>query len=439
MSVLVIDDNPDVIQAIKVLLLLNDIPCEGVTAPQQGLDKLRSKQFDLVIQDMNFTRDTTSGEEGKALFRAIRDIEPDIPIILLTAWANLEMAVELIKEGAADYLAKPWKDHKLVTSVKNLVEMRELQEQVNQVSAQRQSRLHHLQQHFDLCSVVVADSAMLSLLEMATQVADSDAPILITGPNGAGKEKIAEIVQANSRYRDKPFIKVNAGAIPAELIEAELFGVESGAYTGAQKARAGRFEAADGGTLFLDEIGNLPLAGQQKLLRVLQSGEFERVGSTRTTKVHVRVISATNIDLVKAINAGTFREDLYYRLNMVELKLPPLSERKEDIPALVEHFLAKEKSISDAAMKQLKRYSWPGNVRELQNTIGRAALLCNQSEIDCEHLALPEQQHSQQLEYTQADIEAALDKANGVVSKAARQLGLSRQALYRRMEKFGLK
>ncbi|MCF2827893.1 MULTISPECIES: sigma-54-dependent transcriptional regulator [unclassified Pseudoalteromonas] len=439
MSVLVIDDNPDVIQAIKVLLLLNDIPCEGVTSPQLGLEKVRSKQFDLVIQDMNFTRDTTSGAEGKALYKAIRDLEPDLPIILLTAWTNLEMAVELIKDGAADYLAKPWKDHKLVTSVKNLLEMRELQEQVSSAANQRNARLQKLKAQYDLCGVVVADPAMLSLLEMATQVAHSDAPILITGPNGAGKEKIAEIVQANSSYKHKPFIKVNAGAIPADLIEAELFGVESGAYTGAQKSRAGRFEAADGGTLFLDEIGNLSLTGQQKLLRVLQSGEFERVGSTVTKRVNVRVISATNSNLPEAIRAGTFREDLYYRINMIELKLPPLSERKEDIAVLVDHFLPSNKSLSNAAMKQLKHHTWPGNVRELENTIGRAVLLSPRQEIECEHLAIQIPQHEEPLEYTQADIEAALDSADGVVSKAARKLGLSRQALYRRMEKFGLK
>jgi DNA-binding NtrC family response regulator len=289
--------------------------------------------------------------------------------------------------------------------------------------------------------MVFADNSMINLVEMATQVAHSDAPILITGPNGAGKEKVAELVVANSQYKDAPFIKVNAGALPADLIEAELFGAEAGAYTGATKAREGRFEAANGGTLFLDEIGNLPLSGQQKLLRVLQSGEFERVGSTKTRKVSVRIISATNTNLPKAIANGEFREDLYYRLNMIELKLPPLAQRKDDIPLLIQSFLDTDKTLSANAEHTLMAHSWPGNVRELQNVLGRATLLCQNNTIESKDLGitLSKVPVEEKVEYSLQDIQSALDKHQGIVAKAARSLGLSRQAFYRRMEKFGLK
>lgn len=440
-KVLIIDDNPDVVKALRVLFLLNDIECDGALNPEQGMDKLQQGGFDLVIQDMNFSRDTTSGEEGQALYHRIRRFDPDLPIILLTAWANLEMAVALIKDGAADYIAKPWQDQKLLHTVACLRDTYQLQKQQQQSYAKHRARIQHLQQNFDLVDMAFADSAMVNLIDIATQVASSDAPVLITGPNGSGKEKIAELLVANSQYKDRPFIKVNAGALPSELIEAELFGAEAGAYTGATQARQGRFEAADGGTLFLDEIGNLSASGQQKLLRVLQSGEFERVGSHKTHKVKVRIISATNSDLPSAIKQGLFREDLYYRLNMIELKLPPLAERKDDIPLLVETFLAPDKSLTAAAEQQLMTYHWPGNVRELQNVIGRAQLLAKTNSIDVSELGIELESCGQQqrVQYSQADIQLALDKHQGIVAKAARSLGLSRQAFYRRMEKYGLK
>jgi len=326
--------------------------------------------------------------------------------------------------------------------VENLLELSESTREVNRTRLERRKRRDALQRKYDLDGLVFASEAMARTLDLACQVARSDVPVLITGPNGAGKERIAAIVHANSSVRNGAFIAVNCGALPGELIEAELFGAEAGAYTGANKAREGRFELADGGTLFLDEIGNLPLPGQMKLLRVLETGQFERLGSGRTRKVKVRVLSATNADLKAMIRAGTFREDLYYRLNVIDVNLPPLSERIDDIMPLAEHFLAGRAELSDAAREALLTYPWPGNVRELKNAIERAALLTNNAPITPEQLNLP--QHSVAAVVRNLDepsrevVESALHKADGVVSRAAQSLGLSRQALYRRMERYGL-
>jgi DNA-binding NtrC family response regulator len=396
---------------------------------------------DVVIQDMTFTADTTSGEEGVELFRAIRGQHPDLPVVLLTAWTHLETAVELVKAGAADYLAKPWDDSKLLATVENLLELSESTREVSRTRRERRRRREALQGKYDLDGLVFASDGMARTLELACQVARSDVPVLITGPNGAGKERIAAIVHANSAVKKGPFVAVNCGALPGELIEAELFGAEAGAYTGANKAREGRFELADGGTLFLDEIGNLPLPGQMKLLRVLETGQFERLGSGRTRQAKVRVLSATNADLKAMIRAGTFREDLYYRLNVIEVNLPPLAERTDDILPLAEHFLDGRAELSEAAREALQGYPWPGNVRELKNAIERAALLAGDGPITPEQLNLP--QHAAVAprnldEPSREAVEVALGKAGGVVSRAAQSLGLSRQALYRRMERYGL-
>jgi DNA-binding NtrC family response regulator len=395
----------------------------------------------VVIQDMNFTADTTSGEEGVELFRAIRESHPDLPVILLTAWTHLETAVELVKAGAADYLAKPWDDHKLLATVENLLELSESTREVSRARRERRRRREVLQSTYDLDSLVFASEAMARTLELACQVARAEVPILITGPNGAGKERIAAIVHANSLVKKGPFVAVNCGALPGELIEAELFGADAGAYTGANKAREGRFELADGGTLFLDEIGNLPLPGQMKLLRVLETGQFERLGSGKTRQAKVRVLSATNADLKAMIRAGTFREDLYYRLNVIEVNLPPLAERTDDILPLAEHFLAGRATLGDAAREALMTYPWPGNVRELKNAIERAALLTGGKPITPELLNLPQVAPAvvRNLdEPSREAVEGALHQAEGVVSRAAQVLGLSRQALYRRMERYGL-
>ena len=444
-TVLIIDDNPAVATALSVLLSLHDIDAEHALDPEAGLARLAVGGMDLVIQDMNFSADTTSGEEGVALFRRIRAAHPDLPVILLTAWTHLEAAVELVKAGAADYLAKPWDDARLVASVRNLVELGQANRELMRLKSSQRRRSEALKSELDLRGLVFADPAMAELLQLVAQIARADVPVLITGPNGAGKERVAEILQANSQVREGPFVTLNCGALPSELIEAELFGAEAGAYTGASKAREGKFEAADGGTLFLDEIGNLPPAGQMKLLRVLETGRFERLGSNRERQVRVRVLSATNADIPSMIRSGQFREDLYYRLNLIELKLPPLAARPLDVLPLAEHFLAGRRPLSAAAREALLRHAWPGNVRELRNVIERASLLARGVQIEASDLGLPAAPASVPPSETgiadepdRASIEAALARAGGVVAQAASELGLSRQALYRRMERLGI-
>jgi DNA-binding NtrC family response regulator len=440
-TVLIIDDHPAVGEALSVLLSLRDIRPLTATSPADGLAVLAREPVDLVIQDMNFTADTTSGEEGAALFRAIRARHPDLPVILLTAWTRLETAVELVKAGAADYLAKPWDDAKLLATVENLLELAEAGAEVRRLRSQRRARKDALARRFALGDGVFESDAMLATLELACQVARSDVPVLVTGPNGSGKERIAGVIHRNSAVRHGPFVAVNCGALPGDLIEAELFGAESGAYTGANRAREGRFDAADGGTLFLDEIGNLPLPGQMKLLRVLDTGRFERLGSNQTRQVKVRVLSATNADLKAMVRDGTFREDLYYRLNVIEVRLAPLAERPDDILPLAESFLGGRAVLGDAAREALLAHPWPGNVRELKNVIERAALLAGDAPVSVAQLGLPAAAASAPRsldEPSRAAIESALAAAHGVVSRAAQALGMSRQALYRRMERHGI-
>jgi len=443
-TVLVIDDNHAVGTALELVFGLCEIRTLNAHSPAEGLALLEREDVDLVVQDMNFTADTTSGQEGVALFRAIREQHPDLPIVLLTAWTHLETAVELVKAGAADYLAKPWDDHKLLATVENLLELSEATREVARLREERRRRRKALDAKYDLRGLVFASTATERIVELACQVARADIPVIIMGPNGAGKERIAEIIQANSAVKTGPFITVNCGALPSELIEAELFGAEPGAYTGApNRAREGRFELADGGTLFLDEIGNLPLAGQAKLLRVLESGQFERLGASKTRTTKVRVISATNADIAAMLRDGRFREDLFYRLNVIELRLPPLAERRDDIVPLAEHFLEARATLDEGARAALVAHTWPGNVRELKNAIQRAALLCKDNVITAEDLGLAAVRNGNgrqapASEPDRAMIEAALSNARGVISQAAAELGLSRQALYRRMDKLGI-
>ena len=441
-NLLIIDDNPAVATALEVLFSLHDLNTVHAETPEAGLALLETESIDLVIQDMNFTADTTSGDEGEALFAEIRVRHPDLPVILLTAWTHLSSAVDLVKAGAADYVAKPWDDRKLLATVNNLLELAEARSELDRRRNRERARREQLTNKYDLRGVVFDDPASERVIALACQVARSELPVLITGPNGSGKEKIAEIVQANSSVRNGPFVTLNCGALPSELIEAELFGADAGAYTGANKAREGMFEAADGGTLFLDEIGNLPLAGQMKLLRVLETGRFERLGSNRERQVSVRVISATNADLPALIRDGNFREDLFYRLNAIELSLPPLAERPGDILPLAESFRPKDKPIGESARTALLRHAWPGNVRELRNVIQRAGLLATGDRIEAADLNLPKASVSKPAatqEPDRATIESALARAGGVIAQAAAELGLSRQALYRRMDRFGIK
>ncbi|MDO6428341.1 sigma-54 dependent transcriptional regulator [Thalassotalea sp. 1_MG-2023] len=440
-KILVVDDNPSVCNALSILLELHDYQVVTASCPAEAMPILNYQRIALVILDMNFTQDTTSGEEGKQAFYQMREMLPDLPIILLTAWTDLTTAIELVKHGAADYLAKPWDDEKLLVTINNLIELYEVRQTSQALMNQSRERESHLSAA-KLCGLIFKSTNMQRLIDMSIQVAKSDVSVLITGPNGAGKEKIADIIHANSLRNKEPFIKVNVGALPIDLMEAELFGAEAGAYTGANKRRIGRFEAADGGTLFLDEIGNLSLSGQIKLLRVLQTGEFERLGSHETIKVDVRVVSATNANLAHDIKQGTFREDLFYRLNVIGLELPALNQRTDDILPLVEHFTKNSKVMPKVTAHILEAHPWPGNVRELENACQRAMLLSKSEEWLPEDFGLNNDvmQSSHQTEdvITQHMVEQAITDHQGVISRAAKSLGLSRQAFYRRMEKFGI-
>src|SRR5450432_619602 len=479
LKVLIIDDQPAVRTALETLFAVHGQETVSVASPDEALDLLATEDLGAVVQDMNFTQENTDGAEGARLFRRIRALDPDMPVLLMTAWTALETAVTLIKEGAADYIAKPWDDDKLVRTVRNLVNLRGLRQENTRLRAQGSRARRALAEKHDLRGVIYASPQMHEAVRLAVSIAPSDAPVLITGPNGSGKEKLAEIIQANSRRRDKPFVRVNVGALPETLFEAELFGAEAGAFTGAAKLRIGRFESADGGTLFLDELGTLPLVAQAKLLRVLQTGEFERLGSSVTRKANVRVVSATNVDLPRAIAAGQFREDLYFRLNVIEVYVPALADRPDDIAPLAEHFLAlfaaKESRgamrFGEDAQAALSYHDWSGNVRELANRVQRAVLVELSDVITAGDLGLvaaagrpperratpgamepvggaaataatppasPPRLGDAESETERAAIEEALVRAGGVVAKAAAEMGLSRQALYRRMERLGI-
>lgn len=474
-KVLIVDDQAAVRESLQVLFELHGLEPLAAATPDEALDLVASEDVGVVVQDMNFTQHATTGESGVALFRALRNLDVDLPIVVLTAFGSFETAVQLVKEGASDYMEKPWDEEKLIRIVRKLLLLRGLQQENIRFRAQSARMRRTLAARYDLCGLIYASAQMQNVVSLAATVASSDVPVLVTGPNGAGKEKLAEIIQANSRRKDRPFVKVNAGALPDQLLEAELFGAEAGAFTGSTKLRVGRFEAAAGGTLFLDEIGNLSAPGQAKLLRVLQTGEFERLGSSATRKVDVRIVSATNVDLARAIANGTFREDLFFRLNVIELHVPQLADRPDDILPLAEHFLAtlarqdgaSMPSLGERARAALLQYEWPGNVRELQNRIQRAMLLCGGSPITPDHLGLgdedvrsrqaartvarpsaagpgapvdssPEETGSAPAHPDRPVIEEALKRSGGIVSKAAIELGISRQAFYRRMDQAGI-
>jgi DNA-binding NtrC family response regulator len=430
-KVLIVEDQPAVAKALRVLFDIHDVPSVVASDAESALKVIERREAGVMVQDMNFTNGATSGDEGVALFRRVRALDPDLPILLITAWTSLQTAVQLVKEGAVDYMAKPWDDEKLVSTVRALLRAREAR---GEEERDRRERARARS------GIVYESEAMHRVVSLAIQIAPSDVSALITGPNGAGKEKIAELIHANSRRRSKPLVKVNVGAIPDELLESELFGAEPGAFTGSTRLRIGRFEAANGGTLFLDEIGNLSPAGQMKLLRVLQTGEFERLGSSETRRVDVRVLCATNADLQQSIARGTFREDLYFRIAVVEIALPPLRQRREDIIPLTDTFLDKTgKRLDEAAAGALVGHDWPGNVRELQNRIQRAVALSTADTITSADLGFGDAQtRVEDVPLERVQIETAILNANGSVSRAAEGLGISRQALYRRMEKLGI-
>lgn len=439
-TVLIVEDQPAVAKALLLLFDIHGIDAIAVSTPPDAEDVIRRGDADLVVQDMNFTPGATGGEQGMALFRAVRKIDPGMPVILLTAWTSLETAVQMVKEGAVDYLAKPWSDAKLLAIVGTSLTDRRGEREVRRARAA-------LASSFDLRGIVYESAAMHRVITLALQVAAADVPVLITGANGAGKEKVAELIQSNSMRRKMPFVKVNAASLPDELLESELFGAEAGAFTGAKRLRIGRFETANSGTLFLDEIGNLSTAGQTKLLRVLQNGEFERLGSSDTRRVDVRLLCATNADLGQTVREGRFRQDLFFRLNVIEIHVPPLRERRDDVLPIAESFLASARKTSgrawrlaDDARDALAVYDWPGNIRELQNRVQRATVTASGDVLTATELGLSTDgvRAAAPVHGEKEQIETLLREGGGNVSDAAKALGVSRQALYRKMQRLGI-
>jgi DNA-binding NtrC family response regulator len=446
--VLAADDQQDILDAIELLLRPQGYEVDFARSPVLVREALATGSYDAALIDLNYTRDTTSGQEGLDLLADIAAADSTLPVIVMTAWANVEVAVEAMRRGARDFIQKPWENERLLAIVRTQVELHRALE-----VAQRLEAENRLLRASGRPEFIASAPAMQPVLDSISRVGPSDANILITGEHGTGKEVVAQTLHAISPRASRPMIAVNTGALPEGTFESELFGHVKGAFTDARTDRIGRFELADGGTIFLDEIGNVPYRQQAKLLRVLETGEIERVGSSRSRRVDVRVISATNADLTAAITSGQFREDLLFRLNTVEIHVPALRERRDDIPRLAAHFLSRYalrynrriRGFEPSALQGLMQYSWPGNVRELEHTLERAVLMCHGEEIQVGDLGLTaSKQQSQNLEELSIEavecilIRKALQRFHGNVSQAADALGLSRGALYRRMEKYGL-
>lgn len=446
--ILAADDQQHVLEAIELLLKPQGYKVDVAGSPELVRDGFASEHYDAVLIDLNYTRDTTSGREGLDLLSEIVAQDSTLPVIVMTAWGNVELAVEAMRRGARDFIQKPWDNERLLAILRTQVELhRALQE------AQRLSAENRLLNALGRPEFIATSPSMVPVLETITRIAPSDANVLITGEHGTGKEVVARTIHTLSSRKDRTLIAVNTGGLAEGVFESELFGHVRGAFTDARTDRIGRFELADQGTIFLDEIGNVPVRQQAKLLRVIESGEMERVGSSRSKKIDVRVIAATNTDLKAACEAGHFREDLLFRLNTVEIHLPALRERREDIPVLAMHFLSQHasryrrpvKRIDSTALQSLLRYAWPGNVRELEHTMERAVLMCRTEQIQLGDLGLGSQRaQSSNLEELSLEavesilIRKALQRFQGNVSQAADALGLSRGALYRRMNKYGL-
>ncbi len=421
----------------------NGFEVRSATSPAAVLALAEAEDFDVCLIDLNYARDTTSGTEGMDLLGRLRDVDPTLPVVVMTAWGSIEGAVEAIRRGARDYLQKPWDNSRLVATLRAQLELRVALRAANRLDAEAARNRQH-----ELPAVVAKSRAMQQVVALVERVAPAQASVLITGEHGTGKEVIARVIHAASSRRDRAFVAVNAGGLSDGVLESELFGHVKGAFTDARTDRIGCFELADGGTLFLDEIANMPLGQQARLLRVLQTGEFHPVGSSRPKKVDVRVLAATNADVAKLASEGRFREDLLYRLNTVEIRLPPLRERREDIADLAGVFLARTgRRLSAAAMEALLGHSWPGNVRELEHVIERASLLSTTDEIAADALMLRTRTDGaaprlEEMTLEQVErylIERALAAQGGNVSEAARVLGLSRSALYRRLASLGVR
>jgi len=446
--ILAADDQQHILDAIELLLKPQGYTVETVRSPVLVRECLASGSYDAVLIDLNYTRDTTSGREGLDLLSEIVALDSTLPVIVMTAWGNVDLAVEAMRRGARDFIQKPWENERLVSILRTQVELHRALQHAERLAAE--NRLLSAQGRPEF---IASAPSMLPVLDTITCIAPSDANVFVTGEHGTGKEVVARTIHALSLRASRPFVAVNTGGLAEGIFESEIFGHVKGAFTDARTDRIGRFELADGGTIFLDEIGNVPLRQQAKLLRVIESGEVERVGSSRGKRVDVRVISATNADLQAASTKGEFREDLLFRLNTVEIHLPPLRDRREDIPALGAHFLAQYASryrrqvhaMDPTALQLLVQHSWPGNVRELDHTMERAVLMCRGDQIQPSDLGLALQRAApQNLEELSLEavesilIRKALQRFKGNVSQAAEALGLSRGALYRRMEKYGL-
>jgi len=445
--ILVADDQPDVLEALRLLLKAEGYQIETVKSPAAVIKAVEARDFSLAIIDLNYSRDTTSGQEGLDLLAKLQAADPTLPVVVMTAWASVEIAVEAMRRGAKDFITKPWENPRLVSIVKNQIELagavrayRRLEEE-NQILRGKGGP-----------TLIAQSAAMRPVLEIISRVGPSDANILITGENGTGKGVVAQALHAVSVRAAKAFISVNMGGLPEGVFESELFGHVRGAFTDAKTDRAGRFELADGGTLFLDEIGNIPLGQQAKILRVLETGELERVGSSRTYRANVRLISATNSDLPAEVAAGKFRQDLLFRLNTIQIHLPPLRERREDIALLAQHFLKQHvtryrKAITgfdDGAIEIMKDYAWPGNVRELDHSVERGVLMSQGKVVRAGDLGLNAAQSAPRLDDMSLEevesflIKKTLARCDGNARKAAEQLGLSRSAFYRRLERYKL-
>ena len=446
--VLAADDQQHILEAIELLLKPQGYKVDVARSPKFVRAALASESYDTLLIDLNYTRDTTSGQEGLDLLSEIVALDSTLPIIVMTAWGNVELAVEAMRRGARDFIQKPWENERLLSILRTQVELHRALQQAERLVAE--NRLLRAQGRPDF---IATAPSMVPVLETITRIAPSDANVLITGEHGTGKEVVARTIHALSLRASRPLVAVNTGGLAEGVFESELFGHVKGAFTDARTDRIGRFELAEGGTIFLDEIGNVPLRQQAKLLRVIESGEMERVGSSRSKHVDIRLISATNTDLQAACEVGQFREDLLFRLNTVEIHLPALRERREDVPALAMHFLLHHasryrrqvKGLDASALQALLQYSWPGNVRELEHTMERAVLMCCTDQIQPADLGLGMQRSPvQNLEELSLEgvesilIRKALQRYQGNVSQAAEALGLSRGALYRRMEKYGL-
>jgi DNA-binding NtrC family response regulator len=448
-SILVADDQPAILDALRLLLRSEGFEVDTVRSPQVVLESIALREYDTLLLDLNYARDTTSGREGIELLQKIRDVDSQVPIIVMTAWGTIDLAVEAVRRGARDFIQKPWDDERLLVTLRTHAEFYQTWRQGQRLEAE-----NRLLRGQGRAPFIASAPSMRPVVDAISQVGPSDANVLITGEHGTGKEVVAQMLHSVSLRADRAIVSVNTGGLPEGTFESELFGHVKGAFTDARADRIGRFEMADGGTLFLDEIANVPIRQQAKLLRVLEIGEIERVGSSRTHRVNVRVLSATNADLHAQCAAGNFREDLLFRLNTIEVHIPPLRERREDIPALAMYLFSKycgrySKSIqgfSAEAMKRLVGHSWPGNVRELTHTVERAIIMCREDLIEPHHLGLQTSDKRRSPDFGEMSLEEveslliskALARYNGNVRQAAEVLGLSRGTFYRRMEKYGL-